>query len=95
MRISGGEWRSRRVAGPPARSPIRPTPDALREQGFAVLGPLLDGALFLDLFAGTGVNSLEALSRGASRAVLVDDSPAAAALIGRIFGALAVEETRW
>jgi len=95
VRISGGEWRSRRVAGPPARSPIRPTPDALREQGFAVLGPLLDGALFLDLFAGTGVNSLEALSRGASRAVLVDDSPAAAALIGRNFAALAVEETRW
>ncbi|HUK12680.1 MAG TPA: RsmD family RNA methyltransferase [Thermoanaerobaculaceae bacterium] len=95
MRISGGEWRSRRVAGPPARSPVRPTPDALREQAFAVLGASLAGAVFLDLFAGTGVNSLEALSRGATRAVLVDDSPAAAALIRRNLAALGVEEARW
>jgi 16S rRNA (guanine966-N2)-methyltransferase len=74
---------------------LRPTPDALREQAFAVLGPRLSGVTFLDLFAGTGINSLEALSRGAARAVLVERAPAAAALIRRNFEALAVPADRW
>ena len=95
MRITGGDWASRRVGGPPRSSPLRPTPDALREQAFAVLGPEVAGADFLDLFAGTGVNSLEALSRGAARAVLVERSPAAAALIRRNFAEFAVPPTRW
>jgi 16S rRNA (guanine966-N2)-methyltransferase len=72
MRITGGEWRSRRLLGPRADAAIRPTPDALREQGFAVLTPILGGACFLDLFAGTGAVALEALSRGAAFATLVE-----------------------
>lgn len=95
MRITGGDWASRRVAGPGRGVPLRPTPDALREQAFAVLGPRLPGATFLDLFAGTGVNSLEALSRGAARAVLVERAPAATGLIRRNFAALSVAEERW
>lgn len=95
MRITGGSWASRRVGGPPRGSPLRPTPDALREQAFAVLGPRLPGAVFLDLFAGTGVDSLEALSRGAAKAFLVERAPAAAALIRRNFAALAVADARW
>jgi 16S rRNA (guanine(966)-N(2))-methyltransferase RsmD len=95
MRITGGAWGSRRIAGPPKGAPVRPTPDALREQAFAVLGPRLAGAAFLDLFAGTGVNSLEALSRGAARSVLVERAPAAAQLIRRNFAALAVPEDAW
>jgi 16S rRNA (guanine(966)-N(2))-methyltransferase RsmD len=95
VRITGGSWASRRVAGPGSGGPLRPTPDALREQAFAVLGPRLPGAAFLDLFAGTGVNSLEALSRGAARAVLVERAPAAVALIRRNFAALAVPQERW
>ncbi len=95
MRITGGSWVSRRVAGPTARSPLRPTPDALREQAFAILGPALAGAVFLDLFAGTGINSLEALSRGAARAVLVEKAAPAAALIRRNFAALEVPVERW
>lgn len=95
MRITGGSWASRRVAGPARGTPLRPTPDALREQAFAVLGPRLPGAAFLDLFAGTGVNSLEALSRGAAKAFLVERVPAAAALIRRNFAALTVAEARW
>ena len=95
MRVTGGAWASRRIAGPPKGAPLRPTPDALREQAFAVLGPRLAGAAFLDLFAGTGVNSLEALSRGATSAVLVERAPAAAALIHRNFAALAVPEGAW
>ncbi len=74
---------------------MRPTPDALREQAFAIIGPHLAGAVFLDLFAGTGVNSLEALSRGAGRAILVERASAAATLIRRNFGALEVPEERW
>ena len=95
MRITGGAWASRRIAGPARGAPLRPTPDALREQAFAVLAPRLAGAAFLDLFAGTGVNSLEALSRGAARSVLVERAPAAAQLIRRNFAALAVPEGEW
>ncbi len=95
MRITGGSWASRRVNGPPKSSSLRPTPDSLREQAFAVLGPRLPGAAFLDLFAGTGVNSLEALSRGVAKVVLVEQAPAAAALIRRNFAALGVPDARW
>ncbi len=73
MRITGGEWVRRKVQGPRrGEDQLRPTPDVLREQAFAVLAPHLPGVDFLDLFAGTGVNALEALSRGAARAVLVE-----------------------
>jgi 16S rRNA (guanine966-N2)-methyltransferase len=95
VRITGGEWASRRISGPGRSAALRPTPDALREQAFAILGPHLVGAPFLDLFAGTGVNSLEALSRGASTAVLIERAPRAAALIRRNFAALGVPEGRW
>jgi 16S rRNA (guanine966-N2)-methyltransferase len=95
VRVTGGAWASRRIAGPPKGAPLRPTPDALREQAFAVLRDRLAGAVFLDLFAGTGVNSLEALSRGAARSVLVERAPAAAQLIRRNFAALAVPDAAW
>ncbi len=72
MRITGGEWARRKVQGPRRGEALRPTPDVLREQAFAVLAPHLPGVDFLDLFAGTGVNALEALSRGAAKAVLVE-----------------------
>jgi len=95
VRVTGGAWASRRIAGPPKGAPVRPTPDALREQAFAVLGPRLAGARFLDLFAGTGVNSLEALSRGAARSVLVERAAATASLIRRNFAALGVPDRSW
>jgi 16S rRNA (guanine966-N2)-methyltransferase len=95
VRITGGEWASRRVTGPGSGAALRPTPDALREQAFAVLAPEVAGAVFLDLFAGTGINSLEALSRGAAAAMLVDRAPASVALIRRNFSALAVPRERF
>jgi 16S rRNA (guanine(966)-N(2))-methyltransferase RsmD len=96
VRITGGIWASRPVAGPGRTGGIRPTPDALREQALALLQPLMAGAVFLDLFAGTGVVSLEALSRGAARAVLVETSRTAAALITRNMAALgAPRGERW
>ena len=95
MRITGGSWASRRISGPGRIARLRPTPDALREQAFAILGSRVPGAVFLDLFAGTGVNSLEALSRGAAKAILVERAAAPAALIRRNFAALAVPGESW
>lgn len=90
MRITGGAWRSRRLKGPGRGMPLRPTPDALRERAFAVLGGRVAGARFLDLYAGTGAVALEALSRGAAAAVLVEHHRAAARLVRANLEALGV-----
>ncbi|MHB8172922.1 MAG: 16S rRNA (guanine(966)-N(2))-methyltransferase RsmD [Nitrospirota bacterium] len=86
MRISGGESKGRRIAPPPrSRSTghggVRPTSDKVREALFSILGQRVADAVFLELFAGTGAVGIEALSRGASRAVLVDSSERSARLI--------------
>lgn len=77
MRIVGGSLRGRRIAVPSGRS-VRPTSDRAREAVFNILahgmGVDLDGARVLDLFAGSGAYGLEALSRGAASAVLVDNA---------------------
>ena len=83
MRISGGQWRSRRLQGPGKQLNLRPTPDAMRERAFAVLADRVQGARFLDLYAGTGAVGLEALSRGARSAVFVEKSRNAGRLIGK------------
>jgi 16S rRNA (guanine966-N2)-methyltransferase len=76
MRIVGGELRGRRLAAPPARSAaVRPTADRVREAVFSILGEAVGGASVLDLFCGTGALAIEALSRGAARATLVDTDP--------------------
>ena len=84
MRIVGGQWRGRRLAGPSGEG-LRPTADRLRESIFNVLAHGHDdacaGARVIDLFAGTGALGLEALSRGASHALFVDDGSEARALI--------------
>lgn len=64
LRVIGGEWRSRKLAFHPAEG-LRPTLDRVRETLFNWLGPYLTGAKCLDLFAGSGALSFEALSRGA------------------------------
>jgi 16S rRNA (guanine966-N2)-methyltransferase len=75
MRIVGGRFRGHRLKTP-ADERVRPTTDRVRESLFNILlhmdPPVLDGAVVLDLFAGTGALGLEALSRGAARAVFVD-----------------------
>jgi 16S rRNA (guanine(966)-N(2))-methyltransferase RsmD len=55
----------------------RPTSDRLRETLFNVLAPRIEGAAFLDLYAGSGAVGLEALSRGAARVAFVERAPAA------------------
>lgn len=82
MRIIGGTARGRRIKAPKG-STIRPTADRVREALFNILSRDFSGRQVLDLFAGTGSLSLEALSRGASSALLVDESTEAAGLIRR------------
>ena len=78
MRVVAGELRGRRLVAPPSRSTaVRPTSDRARETIFTVLGRL-SGLRVLDLFAGTGALAIEAVSRGADSAVLVDSKPALA-----------------
>jgi 16S rRNA (guanine(966)-N(2))-methyltransferase RsmD len=74
VRIIGGQHRGRRIPVPDAPG-LRPTPDRVRETLFNWLGQDLSGKSTLDLFAGTGALTLEALSRGASLAVAVDRNP--------------------
>jgi len=89
MRIVAGTHRGRRIAAPRGRG-TRPTSDRVREAVFSIVGPV-EGLDVLDLFAGSGALGLEALSRGAASAVLVDRSPAAAACIRANAEALGLE----
>jgi 16S rRNA (guanine966-N2)-methyltransferase len=77
LRITGGELGGRRIRAPRAARDLRPTTERVREAIFSILGEL-NGARVLDLFCGTGALGIEALSRGASEATLVDTRPAAA-----------------
>jgi 16S rRNA (guanine966-N2)-methyltransferase len=77
VRIIGGGWRGRRVSFPDIPG-LRPTPDRVRETLFNWLQHEIAGARCLDLFAGSGVLGLEALSRGAKELVFVEQAVAAA-----------------
>ena len=90
MRVTGGELRGRRIRVPQS-SAVRPTSDRVREALFARLGDL-DGVHALDLFAGSGALGIEALSRGATRAVFVERSVPVAAVLRANLVALAVLE---
>ncbi|HVC46482.1 MAG TPA: 16S rRNA (guanine(966)-N(2))-methyltransferase RsmD [Terracidiphilus sp.] len=76
MRVIAGRFRSRVLDAPVGRR-TRPTSDRLRETLFNVLTPRMEGARFLDLYAGSGAVGLEALSRGAREAVMVERDEAA------------------
>jgi 16S rRNA (guanine(966)-N(2))-methyltransferase RsmD len=82
VRIVGGEARGRRLRAVPGRF-TRPTADRVRQSLFDLLGQRCDGLRVLDLYAGTGALALEALSRGAAHATLVEQDARAAAVIGR------------
>ncbi|MDB4887686.1 MAG: methyltransferase [Gemmatimonadetes bacterium] len=73
MRIIAGQWRGRRIVAPEGRD-VRPTLDRVREAWMSIVGPLLPDARVLDLFAGSGALGLEALSRGAASADLVESA---------------------
>jgi len=96
VRIVAGAFRGRVVRFPRGME-VRPTPDRVRETLFNWLGQDLTGWRVLDLYAGTGAMSLEALSRGAALAVAVDREPRlVSALIatGQAFGAQGLQAHR-
>jgi len=76
VRVVAGKWGGRTIRAPRGTS-VRPTTDRVREAVFAILGDEVEGAVVLDLFAGTGAMAIESLSRGAAEAVLVESAPAA------------------
>ena len=71
IRITAGEFKGRKLKTPKGLS-TRPSPARLREALFDVLGRAVEGCVFFDLFAGSGAVGLEALSRGAARAIFVE-----------------------
>jgi 16S rRNA (guanine966-N2)-methyltransferase len=75
VRIIAGSRKGHRIAAPKGET-TRPTGDRIREAAFNLIGPV-DGTAVLDLFAGSGAMALEALSRGAARATLVESDRAA------------------
>lgn len=80
MRVIAGIYRSRPLKGLKGLA-LRPTSDRLKETLFNVIHPRIEGARFLDLFAGTGAIGIEAISRGAQMAVFVEKHAAAVRLI--------------
>jgi 16S rRNA (guanine966-N2)-methyltransferase len=90
MRVIGGEFRSRRLKSLPGLN-TRPTPDRLRETLFNVLAASIPGSVFMDVYAGTGAVAIEALSRGARRAILIENNRAAAEVIRENLVALGLE----
>jgi 16S rRNA (guanine966-N2)-methyltransferase len=86
MRVIAGRLGGRRLRAPAGRG-TRPTSDRVREALFSMLGGI-EGAVVLDLFAGTGALGIEALSRGAERAVFVERNPRAARALAENLGAL-------
>lgn len=90
MRIIAGEFRSRRLTSIPGAA-TRPTPDRLRETLFDILQTRIEGATFLDAYAGTGAVGIEALSRGASHAWFLEKNRAALEVIRENIAALKLE----
>jgi len=82
MRIIGGNYRGRALATLRGQS-LRPTGERLRQSFFDVLGDSVRDVVFVDCYAGSGVVGLEALSRGAARVFLIEESEAAQRLISR------------
>jgi 16S rRNA (guanine966-N2)-methyltransferase len=91
MRVIGGEFRSRVIKSLPGLD-VRPTPDRLRETLFNILAPRIAGVTFVDAYAGTGAVGIEALSRGAARAIFLEQNRAAADLIKENLKSLGLEK---
>jgi 16S rRNA (guanine966-N2)-methyltransferase len=90
VRVVAGRFGGRSLVAPRGRA-TRPTSDRVREALFSILGEAVVDARVLDLFAGSGALAIEALSRGASDAVLVDSAAAAVDAIRRNLSAVGVD----
>jgi 16S rRNA (guanine966-N2)-methyltransferase len=93
VRVVGGAFRGRRLAAPRGAA-TRPTADRVREALFSILGERVEGARVLDLYAGSGALAIEALSRGAAWADLVDRGAAAVAAARANLEAVGVRDVR-
>jgi len=89
VRVIGGRLGGRTLVAPRGRA-TRPTPERVREAIFSILTDV-SGSIVLDLFAGSGALAIEALSRGAAQATLVDSSHAAIAAIRTNLAAVQIE----
>ena len=92
MRIIAGQRRGHKIDGPRASASTRPTSDLVRESLFNILGELVVDRTVFDVFAGTGALGLEALSRGAERAVFVERDRDCVGLIIRNVATLRYED---
>lgn len=90
MRVIAGEHRGRRLAAVPGKG-TRPTTDKVKESIFNMIGPYFDGGWALDLYAGTGGLGIEALSRGAERAVFVERDAKAYSVVQQNLSACRLE----
>lgn len=91
MRVIAGEFRSRRLKTLPGMA-LRPTPDRLRESLFNILSPRIAERVFVDAYAGSGAVGIEALSRGAARAIFIERHSAAVRVIRENLAALGIED---
>ena len=91
LRIVGGKFRGRKLFSTDDAG-VRPMKNRVREAVFNLIGPTVSGKHVLDLFAGTGALALEALSRGAAQATMIERHFPTAQVIRRNINTLAVEE---
>jgi 16S rRNA (guanine(966)-N(2))-methyltransferase RsmD len=89
LRVAGGEARGRRLKAP---KNIRPTQSMVKQAIFNMVGPQIEGATVLDLFAGSGALGIEALSRGAASVTFVDQQPRGLAILRQNLDALGFKE---
>jgi 16S rRNA (guanine966-N2)-methyltransferase len=89
MRVIAGKYRSRTLRSLKGQM-LRPTSDRLRETLFNILGAAVEGSTFVDLYSGTGAVGIEALSRGARHAIVVEQHAPAVALIRRNLESLGI-----
>jgi 16S rRNA (guanine(966)-N(2))-methyltransferase RsmD len=91
MRVIAGEFRSRRLVAPDGDQ-TRPTPDRLKESLFSALGDRIEDCVFLDCYAGSGAVGIEALSRGAKRAIFIEKHPKALEALRKNLAALGLTD---
>src|SRR2546428_13604055 len=89
LRVAGGEARGRKLKAP---KNIRPTQGMVKQAIFNMVGPRIDAAAVLDLFAGSGALGIEALSRGAARVPFVDQQPRGRAILRQNLDAPGLQE---
>ena len=96
IRIIGGKYRGRKLKVSPGND-VRPTSDQVREALFNLLSPLLnwDNMVVLDLYAGSGALGLEALSRGAKKAVCVEASRKHMTILKQNIEIFSLEQTKF